>query len=93
MLALPRDAFEAIREPSPSHPVTLLVLDHPLSLHLGRCKAVAATTRSAFPVEVSSTGAGECHVADGTVLGLVANDDLVAVTAGPVRDIALFRVR
>lgn len=48
---------------------------------------------SAFPVEVSSTGAGECLVADGAVLGLVANDELVAVTAGPVHEIALFRVR
>ena len=69
MLALPSDAFEAIWEPSPSHPVALLVLDHPLSLHLGRRKAVAVTTMPAFPVEVSSTGAGECLVSGSGLAG------------------------
>ena len=83
MLALPRDAFEAIWEPSPSHPVALLVLDHSLGLHLGGCQAVAVHSMLACAVEAPRTSAGERLVALGAVLRLVADDNFLAVSACP----------
>lgn len=84
MFALHRDAFKAIWEPSPSHPVALLVLDHALGLHLGRGQAVPVHAVTSCSVHVSGRGAGERLVALRAVLRLVADDDFLAVSACPV---------